>query len=575
MAGKAFGLVRRIVPFIMIKTIILVYSLAVVVDSAEAYYHVVDHTASDQGKATFEGSRSVKDFIVNFGDSKKGTIIFSRSNSGNTTKYIFSTSIAIPANIHLVFEQGAVIVANPGAKLTIHSPDIIHARDRQKIFSDGNAGHDGVAFNKSGKISVGWWGVEDGKSITPALQKAFWAFNNAGGGSLVFPPGKYTFNDWTNGNSKNTKINNCAGVLITGYGATITYTAGEGARSAFLEIQDSINVKIAGLYVDGNTEKNEPHTGGAILLHIVDAHYITIENCSFINAQNDGLLTYHRKNESMYGVIKSSKFAGNSRNNISMTHCIGWTIQGCYIADAGQSKNRSPSGPWYGIDFEPGHSKEVVGITVLNCEIKNNRAGGIGHINGSGICRNITIDSCKITPDLDNRKSYAIRTGSRAQNFVVRNCEILGGSSVSGQVRFENNRFINDNRVKKRHRCIIFEATATTGCTLNGNNFEISGSYAKSFIVCANRRGNSEAWYLPIRDNEFLVKGKGVISPDVITSATPRKGDIILWEGNTFTHVGKAPVMPYYANFKTSDRLLDANMFDENFRKGGKAAPKK
>jgi parallel beta-helix repeat protein len=75
----------------------------------ETYVYYVDATATDQGAATSEADRSLKDLIDSIGTSKSATIILPHSGSGNTTTYTVTTAETVPANITLKVESGAIL----------------------------------------------------------------------------------------------------------------------------------------------------------------------------------------------------------------------------------------------------------------------------------------------------------------------------------------------------------------------------------------------------------------------------------------------------------------------------------
>jgi len=78
-----------------------------------AYY--VDDTVADQGAATTEGNRSIKDFVDDIGSTSIGSIICRRGTSGNSTTYTLTTSETIPDNIMFIMEPGAIISDGGGA----------------------------------------------------------------------------------------------------------------------------------------------------------------------------------------------------------------------------------------------------------------------------------------------------------------------------------------------------------------------------------------------------------------------------------------------------------------------------
>uniref|UniRef100_A0A6M3M7W6 Uncharacterized protein n=1 Tax=viral metagenome TaxID=1070528 RepID=A0A6M3M7W6_9ZZZZ len=73
------------------------------------YVAYVDATAPDQGAATAEGYRSLKDLIDAIGLTKKATIVCPSTGTGDTTIYTLTTNETVPANITLKMEQGVIL----------------------------------------------------------------------------------------------------------------------------------------------------------------------------------------------------------------------------------------------------------------------------------------------------------------------------------------------------------------------------------------------------------------------------------------------------------------------------------
>lgn len=141
----------------------------------ETYVYYVDATATDQGAATSETDRSLKDLIDAIGTSKKAQIILSHSGSGNTTTFTLTTSETLPSNIDLQIENGAVI--DGAGTLTVDSPDKIKAGVDQQIFGSSIT----IVFSNAGAVYPEWWGADHSTDCATEMQAAVTSLSSAGG----------------------------------------------------------------------------------------------------------------------------------------------------------------------------------------------------------------------------------------------------------------------------------------------------------------------------------------------------------------------------------------------------------
>ncbi|MBU1621884.1 MAG: glycoside hydrolase family 55 protein, partial [Gammaproteobacteria bacterium] len=157
-------------------------------------YHFVDASESDQGTAG-DGS-SVKDIVDSVGTSKKATIVFSHSGTGNTTTYTFSTSEVIPDNFEVLVENGAVLSVATG--ITVEFGGSIWAGRNQWISLTGTGS---VIFDERfiSEIFPEWWGAlgDDSTDSTDAIQDAIDCAEAMGGCIVSFAAATYRFTTLT------------------------------------------------------------------------------------------------------------------------------------------------------------------------------------------------------------------------------------------------------------------------------------------------------------------------------------------------------------------------------------------
>jgi len=140
------------------------------------YVAYVDATAPDQGAATAEGYRSLKDLIDAIGLTKRATIVCPSTGIGDTTTYTLTTNETVPTNITLKMEQGAII--DGAGTLTINGP-----------FETGLSQCFGLSITIAGLnfVKPEWWGAK-GDNITndyAALQAAITTASTSSSEAIV------------------------------------------------------------------------------------------------------------------------------------------------------------------------------------------------------------------------------------------------------------------------------------------------------------------------------------------------------------------------------------------------------
>lgn len=119
--------------------------------------YAVDPGASDSG-ATSTAYVTLKNLIDSIGASKKATIIFPHTGSGNTTGYTIATALDMSGNSNIMFqvEQGAQFKVSDGVSgITFPSPANIKAQPNQQILASGNS----MFFSLPGVMYQEWYGA--------------------------------------------------------------------------------------------------------------------------------------------------------------------------------------------------------------------------------------------------------------------------------------------------------------------------------------------------------------------------------------------------------------------------------
>jgi hypothetical protein len=176
----------------LISTFFLIMLLFVFIIQANAGGLYPDYSEADQGVPS---GKTIKGFLDTIGIQTKATIYLRHNSNAQFTDYIFSTDIAIPANIDFQFENGARLVIASGKNCIFYSPSEINAHSNQQIFS----GSGNIRFvNTAGSIYPGWWGAkgdgvtDDTSAFKSAITCSLKSLDGYGGGLVLeVPAGRY------------------------------------------------------------------------------------------------------------------------------------------------------------------------------------------------------------------------------------------------------------------------------------------------------------------------------------------------------------------------------------------------
>jgi hypothetical protein len=152
--------------------------------SKTAKIYIIDPSCSDQGAATAEANRSIKDIVDALGSSHAELWLL-HSGIGDTTSYAIDTDETTPENVKIVIFNGARLTQVTGdEKLTVHSPEHLLVGKRQVITAA-----DALAFTVPGIVTPYWWNAKGDSSTDDLLAFTYAsnALNDAGGGSIFVP----------------------------------------------------------------------------------------------------------------------------------------------------------------------------------------------------------------------------------------------------------------------------------------------------------------------------------------------------------------------------------------------------
>ena len=500
------------------------------------------------------------------------TIKLTFDGSGVSKAYVLTSGVTFSDLVTLEFENGAILVPASGVQISF-DPSSVKARDSQQIVDDQNSDFSGFAPTKGGRISLGWFGLEDGGNVTPSWQSALYATNWANSMQVVIPPGNYSFSSYTGNTSLNTKLDNNDGSSVNGFylygsGATIIYDDIVEASKYFLEVGESDNIYIDSINVDGNVG-TKGNTGNP-LVAFFEVDNFEVKNSTIINAAKESIIVSDNISDlepSRHGRIINCILNGSARNGIALTGCEEILIDNCTISDCGQVNGTAPQ---YGIDLEA-VGADVKNIEITRCTMQNNADTAIGNINSNFQVRNIDINQCYLEVDNDDSSNYLIFTAYEAENIVVRNCDLYGYSYIQGEVSFYDNTFYTDSNLAVAFQLRFAgsgSAYAWGDIILEGNTFDLTDA-ADKMISIDTISGAPKPLNLQIRNNTFRITGSTVSGQDIISlNPSFKVDDIMRLEGNKFEHSGSTPASPNYLLI-TSDGgnyLAENNVFSDHFR---------
>ena len=397
-------------------------------------FYYCNAAETDQGAAG--DGNSLKDLIDSIGTSKKATIVFPHSDTGNTTAFVMSTSVDLTSypNIFLHFEPGALHTPDAGIKLTAYAPENILASQRQQIVDLTNNSDDPMVFAKPGVVSSGWYGTvaDDSTESTTAIEAA-----SAGGGAdstLEIPPGIYACGSQVDFDQARQKI--------MGYGATL-HNGGSFTGGSFIQV-GAVGVKVEGLKVDGDDNSLIGISGQAGAADGLIIRNMTFVNCTYsiLGGHISDLLIEgcDISDGSLYGISIQNTVDTSAdinivvRNNkIDLSNQTAATSTNLCLLIRGTTTHITDNVTVHGNHFiqvtNPTNSTPM-GVElrfVTNGKITNNFSK-----DGSMLCSVVGSKRCLVDGNIsDNATFYGVEVGGTGgiatNNIVVSNNVISGG----------------------------------------------------------------------------------------------------------------------------------------------------
>lgn len=239
------------------------------------YVVYADPTVTDQGAATAEGYRSIKDLVDAIGATRKATIILEPTGTGDTTTYTLTTSETIPSNITLRMKPGAIL--DGAGTLTINGP---FEAGLYQVFGSSITVYFGTGAIESTKPE--WWGNNTTPGTTDMTAEIQAAENSLGttGGIIQLSRGKYLI-------SSSLKLGTGAwgyAVILQGMGPAATQIVSD-MTDTMIESPDTstdnYRVTIRDLQLD-NTDKTN---AGSIGIDLTRQHVCRIDNVRIVNVE--------------------------------------------------------------------------------------------------------------------------------------------------------------------------------------------------------------------------------------------------------------------------------------------------
>jgi|GEM_PF-5834657 len=201
-----------------------------------------------------------------------------------------------------------------------------------------------------------------------------------------------------------------------------------------------------------------------------EANRICVDNVRIIDCYTDGLIISNNRNIYTYEshptdvTITNCDFDGNGRQGISIVFGNNIKISSCKFRNTYNSGR--PSGPFAGIDIEPGYGSYVPGypapssvflidnIYITDCDFTSNAGRGFTAIMGPNILRNLKVEGCYFSGNGHNGgDGLQIGIGALGhtassllgslEDVVFTDCTIEGGFQTTGKISPQQLQFVD------------------------------------------------------------------------------------------------------------------------------------
>lgn len=331
--------------------------------------------------------------------------------------YSLLDNLAIPANVKVVFQNGAMLSPASGKTITFDNPGQIVANRTQIFTGDGS-----IAFTNSGEIHHEWFG-----STGAALVKAYTA---SADGSLITT--KLKSFSMSNGVDVTTKTVSFQG--LPNYGTTITSTGDYAFRYSKKTSGNHESFYIRDFLIDGN----DAGTDGIIIQEAANGLVERVTATQFTNAafSVDGI---------GYGVGVGGYMVGTTfRNCMGKDSNYGYLISKKENNVAFQVVTLDSSwayGNVYGVYATGAHKTDGFIIRLANAEVESNTTRGITLLNGARMEADTTyVEQTGPGPNYDHINYYC--DNGTVAKFTNSRCPVMPGDANSTTTYSE---FINSH----------------------------------------------------------------------------------------------------------------------------------
>jgi hypothetical protein len=354
----------------------------------------------------------------------------------------------------------------------------------------------------SGALNVQWFGArgdwnvdsQTGSDDYDALQAAAAAMNARGGGTLIFPPGRYRIDRYkiidgpNKNNVRDIVYQNCSGLHIVGFGAKIDikddfHRAADYRPNQFWYSYSNIvqpfwfrgctGFRLEGFELNGNVDKMTRDSGvvESMGYGIITGAYqdetgvvrscqqYSLSDLYIHHFQTDGvMLGFPEQIADRDAVLINVRSLYNARNALSIENLRGGVFTRCDFSQSGRAVGTyGGHSPQAGLDIEPEATADVPtgDLTFVECAFVDNGGSALSASGGESLFKRCLFWGTDY---------YSIIANAR--NLTFEDCEIYGEcvnwfkSSVPHETtkyircHFEDNEFPGSNAVFRPVACV-------------------------------------------------------------------------------------------------------------------------
>lgn len=262
-----------------------------------------------------------------------------------------------------------------------------------------------VSMLKAQTVDVHQFGAQgDAKTLdTVAIQKAIDHCNDAGGGTVRFPPGTYLSKPIVLWNKVSLQLDEGATLLATDDPRDFAVTNKPNAHAAFISGSDLTDIAITGKgIIDGSgarwwapaieARRNDKNATLARprMIALTNCKNVRISGVTLQNSPSFHFLATDCENFSIEGVTFKAPTNSPNTDAIDLSQCRHVTVSQCTADVGGEVVVIKSSRPL------PGHDFSSEDVTVDGCGFSHGRGLSIGSETMGGV-RNVAVKNCTFT----------------------------------------------------------------------------------------------------------------------------------------------------------------------------------